>query len=470
MDATLTSAGLSPPADWGDSRGKLLEDTWLLTLFAALLATALPWFVSAFQIDFAAATWALLGLGVIYAALALVGNMEGASPATRRRLATLLHAGGIIALGFLWQRCGALQNPVFLVSFVLPVIGASALSRWHPYTSALLAVLVVLGVAIVQAPELRWYAGGVNGVDRWLSGLLGQALSNASGGGVFPGFYAPVKYDVVLLEVFAVLILACGAAAESLGNAFDKLLEHLRVARGDATRAQEMWARLVQQLPLPALLVELDTRQIILSSKTLAPFWRDDEALVGQPLFDVLKLGYPERLQEQLGAEGGAACSVMLHAGAELRMGRIHVRHLPFEGRRLALLLIEDISDTFLAAAALDAEEHAVLVINASGRVVVGNRTARALLPEVSVGCEASRVLSRGNGSSGAAPSRWWEPGLTGRRRLHVALARGAYLATCTAVALPGEAEAVYVVAFAPLLPAGVRAETVAPSALGLPG
>ena len=466
--AIATAAAPSVASEWEDSQGKLLEDTWLLTLFAVLLATALPWFVSAFQIDFSAATWALLGLGILYTALAMVGNLEGAGPATRRRLATLLHAGGIIALGFLWQRCGGLQNPVFLIAFVLPVIGASALSRWQPYASALLAVLVVLVVALMQAPELRWYAGGVNSVDRWLTGLLGASTSSAAANSVFPGFYAPVNYDVVLLEVFTILILACAVAAESLGTAFGKLLEHLHVARTEATRGQDMWARLVLQLPLPALLVEAETRQILLSSKSLAPFWPDDEILVGRALFETLKLAYPERLQELLAAEGGVVAPVVLHAGSELCLARINVRHLLFDGRRLALLLLEDISDTFCTTAALDAEEHAVVVINAGGRLVASNRAARVLFPEISAGSEASRVLSRANGSAGGTSARWWEPGLTGRRRLHVALTRGTYLTTCTAVALPGEAEAVYVVAFAPLLPAGARTEA-ALSAMGVP-
>lgn len=466
MDAHATTVADVPAAsDWEDSRGRLLEDTWLLTLFAALLATALPWFVSAVPIDFASATWALMGLGILYVALTMIDHVPGARPAVRRRLATLLHAGGIVALGFLWQRCGGLQNPVFLVSFVLPVVGASVLSRWQPYGSAVLAVLAVLAVALIQAPELRWYAGGTNGVDRWLGELLGGATQSA-GASVFPGFYAPVNYDVVLLEVFAILVLACAVAAETIGTAFSKLLEHLHVARTEAARGQDMWARLVLQLPLPTLLVDLESRQIVMSSKTLVPFWADDEILVGRALFDSLKLSYPERLQELLATEGGVVAPVVLQAGSELHVGRIHVRHVPFEGRRLALLMLEDISDSFCAGVALDAEEHAVLVINAAGRMVASNRGARALFPELSADSEVGRVLTRANGSAGGTGSRWWEPGLTGRRRLHVTLTRGTYLTTCTAMALPGEAEAVYVVAFAPLLPAGIRPEA-ALSALG---
>ena len=48
------STQLLPVLVWHDPRVHLLDDTWLLTIFAVLLAIALPWFVSGLHIDFAA--------------------------------------------------------------------------------------------------------------------------------------------------------------------------------------------------------------------------------------------------------------------------------------------------------------------------------------------------------------------------------------------------------------------------------
>ena len=73
---------------------------------------------------------------------------------------TLLDVVGVILIGFIWDHVGALQNPMFLTIFALPVIGAIFLSRWHPYLIATLSVLVVAIVALSDAPELRWYASG----------------------------------------------------------------------------------------------------------------------------------------------------------------------------------------------------------------------------------------------------------------------------------------------------------------------
>ena len=72
-------------------------------------------------------------------------------------------------IGFIWEHVGALQNPLFLTVFVLPVIGSIFLSRWHPFLIAAVSVLVVGVVALDQAPELRWYVSGLLGSDAWLA-------------------------------------------------------------------------------------------------------------------------------------------------------------------------------------------------------------------------------------------------------------------------------------------------------------
>lgn len=444
------------PADQRrEHQRQLLQDLWLLTLFMVLLATALPWFISSFEIDFAAASWVLLALGGIYVALTLVGQGGPEGGRGRPRAMLALHAAGVVALGLLWQRCGGLQNPAFLLAFALPVIAASVLSRWQPYATALLALLVVAAVALTQAPELRWYAGGLSQLVRTLTRLIGGTAQGSAAPGAFPGFYAPVGYDVVLLEVFALLIFACAVASESLSNAFERLLEHLSSARAEAASGQQMWSNLVRQLPVPALLVDAETQQIVLASDRLAPFRSDASDLAGHALLEAMRFSYPERLQELIAGEGGLATAVAVHVGDELRMASVRVQHLTYEGRRLALVLLEDTMAAFCVTAALDAEEHAALVINARGRVVAVNKAAAALLPEAVLGNEANRVLARSSGTP-----RWWEPGVTGRRRIHVTLARRPYLATATQVGVPGEQEALYVLTFTPLLPANELAET----------
>jgi hypothetical protein len=460
VDATQT---LSIP-EWDDPQGQLLEDTWLLTLFVAILASAFPWFVSSLNIDFASASWAVLTLGAVYVSLSLLAARDSGS-GWRRRVLALLHAAGVIGLGFLWQSCGGLQNPAFLLAFALPVIGASGLSRGQPYLTAVLALLVVGAMSLDQAPELRWYFADLHAGGRWLAPLLGpNPLGAAAGGtatlGAFPGFYAPVGYDVVLLEVFAILVFACAVASESLGYAFQRLIDRLSAARGEAAQAQQLWEMLLQELPAAAALVDSETLQIVLASERFAQLCAVSEPLTGRPVLELLRLSYPERIRELIGSSGGSA-TVALGSADRLRVVDLRVQHLLAEGRRLALVLIEDISAAYCSGAALDADEHAVLVIDAGARLLAINKPARALFPSAATGADAASLLgSLGTAAptmreAGAAAlsARWWEPDLGGRRRLLVTISHRRYQVLCTAVALPGEEQAIYVVALAPAWP-----------------
>ena len=119
---------------------------------------------------------------------------------------TLLDSIGVMLIGFIWQHVGALQNPLFLTVFALPVIGAIFLSRWHPYFIAALSVVVVAIVSLSQVPELRWYASGLIGNENWLTELFGRQAAAAPPPS-FSGFYAPSSYLMVLLEVFAILLV-----------------------------------------------------------------------------------------------------------------------------------------------------------------------------------------------------------------------------------------------------------------------
>jgi hypothetical protein len=442
-----------PAAPWTDPQAQMLEDTWLLTIFAVLLATAFPWFVSAFNIDFAAASWALLALGAVYVAMSLTANWQRHTPRARRRLLAALNAAGIIAMAAVWQHCGGLQNPVFLLAFVLPVIGSCALSRWQPYLTATLAVLLVAGVSLSQDPELSWYAAG-----RWLVRLLGAGPHAAGANGAFLGFYAPVGYDIVLLEVFAILIFASAVAAESIGNSFERLLDHLTGARADAVSGQEMWAGLMQRLPLPALLIDAESLEIVQSSEHMEPFFEAAPTIAGRALFEVVDFSYPEPIQALIAGKGGTATATAVRTAAGLRMADIKVEHLVYERRRLALVLLIDATAAFCVAAALDVDEHAVFVIDARGKLLLSNRPARALFPD-------------GLPGIATASAAWWEPGLTGRRRVRVTLARRNYQAICTSVALAGEPDELYVVALAPApaVSLGIGADLSGETAVSLP-
>jgi PAS domain-containing protein len=431
------------PLVWRDPRVHLLDDTWLLTIFAVLFATALPWLGSGLAIDFIATAFGLITLGAIHVALAVLAGRADTGHRRGRSLVAL-HALGIIAIAYVWQHVGGLQNPLFLAVFVLPVIGSIFLSRWQPYVMAALATIVVALFAAIDAPELRWYAPGLNAAAHTLESMLGRG--SISAGSPFAGFYAPSEYFVVLLEVFAIVLFACAIAADYLGTVFERLHDHVAGARSEAQRGQQLWLSLLEQLPLPAFLVDANTCETCLANAAaLAKFDPAQAGFLGRNFVQALPFSYPEVVQELVSGAGGVAHACMIRVGDKLLATELRVQHLAYSGRRLALVIVTDATEAFCVRAALDAAEHAAVVVNAQGRVLAYNRPATALFPAAQVDLDVAGLLPQPE-----REARWWAPGFSGRRKMHLTIAHRAYLLTSSAVALPGEDERLYVLAFVP--------------------
>ncbi len=434
-----------PRLGWENPRVRLLSDSWLLTIVAILSATGVPWFASGFEMDLETASWGLLALGGILIALTILESHTSPHDRWRDRALTLLDVIGVIVIGFIWQHAGALQNPTFLIVFALPVIGAIFLSRWHPYLISAVAVCVVWVVALAQDPELRWYASGLLGSDVWLSALFGH--QSAATAGSFPGFYAPSSYLIVLLEVFTIGILACAVAAEYVGTIFERLSTHTALARTEAEREQELWAGLIEQLPLPALLIDPASLQIAASSDFAIAYLQSGETpLEGRNLFEAVRFTYPDVVQELIVGPDGEEPSTIIRVADQLRLTHLRVLHVAHKGQRLALLTIEDATEVFCLKAALDTSEYAALVIDGRGRVLAFNKPAMWLFGGAKVGADATGLLSKSNGGQ-----VWWEPGLTNRRKMHIEIGQRIYQVTSSAITLEGEQERIFTVSVLPV-------------------
>jgi PAS domain-containing protein len=445
-----------PPPSWSDPRIHLLDDSWLLTIFAILLATALPWLLSGFAVNFAAACLGLLALGAIHFVLSALGRRS--QPSEPRRAMTALHLTGILIIAFIWLNAGGLQNPAFLTVFALPVIGAVFLSRWQSYVTALMAIVLAGAVALAQIPELRWYAPGFGAIGAWLNGL-----QQFGGEGPFRGFYAPSGYYIVLLQVFALLLLACAVASEYLGTIFERLHAHLDAARADVETSQAFWSTLIEDLPLPAFLVDPDTLRIITSSERARAFCSTPPAQ-NRSLLETVRFSYPDVVQELICADGGRSPLSLIHVDDRLLAAEVQVQHITQNGRRVALVAIDDRTEDFMLRAALDVSGQATLVIDAAGRVVEFNKPALALFAGLQKNAEAAGLLSLAGKST-----RWWEPGLSGRRKMHVEIAPRLYQVTTSALPLPADAAQLYVVAFLPVARSAIADSTAVTATVQIP-
>jgi len=434
-----------PVLNWIDPRAHPLGDTWLLTIFTILLGVGLPRVASGLDVDFAVCALGLLTLAVIHVGFAIVAARLAARPRLRTRLLIALHLLGVVTVAFVWQRSGGLENPLLLAVFVLPVIGAIFISRWQPYATAALSVLVVSVMALGQvqsAMEPHGYLPGLRAVADW-SGSIGRLWGEA--GRPFAAFYAPAGYYAVLLEVFAVVLVGCAVAAEYLRSVYDRLNAQLAAARSETLRSRGLWSALVEELPLPAVLVDADTYEILCASAAAAARWGKGAALVGRGFFEIVRFSYPESIEALISGRDGVEPLCIVRLGEQLRASEVRVQHIAQDGRRLALVTLSDSTEAFCVRAALDAAEHAALVVSAPGRVLALNRPARAVFPEARAGSEVSRLVP-----DAGDRAAWWDPGMSRCRKLHLTVRRRVYQVTVTAVALPGEEERLYVLAFVP--------------------
>jgi hypothetical protein len=442
MDRTPTQ--IIPVFNWRDPRAHPLGDTWLLTIFTILLAIGLPRVAGGLEIDFAGCALGLLALAVLHVGFAVVAARLAARPQLRTRLLTALHLLSVVTVAFIWQRAGGLQNPLLLAVFVLPVIGAVFISRWQSYVTAAVSVVtvaVMAAAAAAPAMEPHWYAPGLRAAAEWLSSSGAPAAGTVR---PFAAFYAPAGYYAVLLQVFAIVVFGCAVATEYLRSVYDRLNVQMAMARSETLRSQALWSALVEGLPLPAALVDAETHEILCASAIATNKWgTSGAAIAGRKLFEVVKFSYPEAIEALISGRDGVEPLSMVHSGEQLLATEVRVQHIAQSGRRLALVTVSDTTEAFCVRAALDAAEHAALVADASGRVLVINRPARAVFPEAQAGSEVSRLVPE-------AGAVWWDPGMSRCRKMHLTVSRRVYRVTATAVALPGEEQRLYVIAFVP--------------------
>lgn len=450
MRAAVEGTQLIEQPIWQNPRVHLLDDVWLLTIVAILVATGLPWIASGFEVDVATASWGLLALGGIYIAFSILGAPAHAHGKWHDRALTLLDVAGVVIIGFIWHHVGGLQNPMFLAVFALPVFGAIFLSRWHPYLIAAVSVLVVGIAALAQAPELRWYASGLVGGDAWLTWLFGRQTSVAQPS--FSGFYAPSSYLLVLLEVYTVALFACAVAAEYIGTIFERLNAQSIMARNDAERGQELWVSLIERLPLPALLVDPDTMRIVACSDFAAAYLEAEAgSLEGRKLFEAAQFSYPDVISSLIAGSGLDDPSTVIRVAGQLRLTQVRALQVVHKGRRMSLLTIEDRTEIYCLRAALDTSEYAALVVDSRGRVLAFNKLAVGLFGNAVIGMDAAQLVSKQ--PSAGAPL--WGTGLSGRRKLHIEIGPRIYQVTSSAVSVAGEEESIFAVTFLPVARGG---------------
>jgi hypothetical protein len=159
----------------------------------------------------------------------------------------------------------------------------------------------------------------------------------------------------------------------------------------------------------------------------------------------MVQFSYPEVVEELITGEGGVARPCMIRVASRLRATEVRVQHVPQADRRLALVIVADVTESLCMSAALDAADYAFVLIDAKERVIGFNKPTHGLWAEAAPDASAGPLLSRLGYSKGS-----WIPGLSGRRKSHVEIRGRVYEVRISSVGLPGEADCAYALAVVP--------------------
>jgi hypothetical protein len=300
------------------------------------------------------------------------------------------------------------------------------------------SVAAVSGVALLDSPELRWYAAQTGWLPRWLADLF--ALS-PSVNPPFPSLSAPPAYSFLLLTSFTVLLLTVSLMAESITTFLLRLYRRLEAATNALSVAEDLSFEVLRASPSPAALVYADTLRIAQASQSFQEhFFADPEDLASRTLFDLVHFAFPDVIMGLMADSGGEISPALYSVEGETKIGRVRVEPIRFGGRSYIYINIQDISEQQYLQAAANALETPVVVISGSKRVLCFNRAAVALFEGLTYGIEASAALHRGT-----LPAGWWAIGLRTRLERRLELDGKRWVATCTASRLPGEKDALVV-------------------------
>ena len=423
---------------------RLLDDFWMLTLFFTLFATGVPWFWRILNVDLAPIIWTIFGYAVVYLVATFLADRTNDSRMLKLLIGTT-QLTGIAFIGLVWHLTGTLQNPMFLLIFLVPLVGSGLVQMgWKSHALALVAGFLVILIALHDTAELRWYLSRGPGATNWLfRGIPGAYSATAR---PFPEMNTPPPYLALVLVVFFAVLSATGLIAEALSSSLRRVHKRLTLAKATLGESETFAHDLLAASPGATALIFMDSLRIAQASQQfMADFGLSEEDLEQKDLFGAVEFSYPEVIQQVI-AESGEIPLAVYRVGHQTRVASIKARAVSHNSVRYAYLSIDDVSQLLYQRAALDSIQTAVVVVSADRRIRYCSATARKILGDVPENADAITCLQQSE-----FPGNWWELGPKSRQECQVRFGGNAYRASCIASEISGEHDRLTVIGLAPV-------------------
>jgi PAS domain-containing protein len=373
----------------------LFDNTWYLSALLAAALVVVSWYLRLVETDVAPVIWGLAALGLAqYILNAQVARGDGR--ARLRRLTFVSQLSGTLWMTLAWHLFGGLEQPLFPLLALLPLIPAASILGYWQQQALTLALLAALLSGLVLNPDTNSFIAQRYGVDLLSAHPLPAWLPRSRS--IFADVATSPAYDLMLTIALGVIICAVSSAARTVADMNARAAERVRALEYEAGRLQELTRQLITHAPTSEALVLSKSGRIINASDRFARTFGLSDA-PGSFLLDAIEFAYPAVIKrllltggEEIQGATVAGRAVVLRVCAEI-MG---------DGDHQVAALNVDRCEDICWRGQVDAIEEPVFAINAGGEVAFLNRRARIVFGETAEGSPAMALFGEGS-------SRWWE-------------------------------------------------------------
>jgi PAS domain-containing protein len=404
----------------GDAAQRLratFDHAWLLTTLLAAALLIVSWYLGFVSINVVRAV-SLLAL--------LTGAQLGLVSATRhvrdthalQRAVLGSQLLGTVIIGSVWHLAGGLQQPLFPVLILLPLLPAFLLlNLWRRFLACATLVLVLLTGALLSPNAANSFLDDRYGLRTMQLPSLPDWIPRSHI--AFADVSTSTPYEIMLVTTLAVVTIALAATAGVVAALSGKLQQRSLHLRDEVSRLQALNHQLIAAAPAAEILVASSTGKIVSASERFCRefAWRPS---AGSFLLDATTFRYPDVIKRLL-ATGGEDVQAVLVQGREMFV-RVHAVPVGATDESLTRVCFER-SDELAWRGAVNALDEPVFAVNAASQVVFPNRAMLELFGATVEGRVAETLF---DGSA----DRWWDISPLNSARRIVRHGTNRYIAT----------------------------------------
>ena len=411
----------TPPATGPPELDELLhhkvmfDNTWTLATVLAAALAVLCWYFRLAEVRIGPIVCTLAGVAVTQLG---ISSFAGRS-STRQRLqlgALASQLTGTSLMGLGWHLFGGVQQPLFPLFVVLPLIPAALVLSFWQEQLALLSLLAVLLSGVVLSADTNSFIAERYGISILSQHTLPSWIPRSHV--AFADVSTSPAYDLMLIITVGVVATAVSTTARALVSLCQRTAHRVSTLEHERNRLLELNAQLISRAPSAAVLVASNTGIIVSASERFVQLFGVTDA-PGRFFLDTVRFAYPTVIGHLI-RTGGEEIQGAVLRGRDVVL-RVRAEIIGSGESQTSALSVEPCDDICWRGA-LDALDEPVLVVSSRGIVAFLNRSAVRILQGDAGGAAASGLFD----TTGA----WWDIApLDSARRL---LNRGphSYLAT----------------------------------------